>query len=60
MGSWPGPNHLAGSINAVASGSDQDLILLPERDSLDQLMLLQHWSGAVMCPASHDGVSVKG
>jgi hypothetical protein len=21
--------------------------------------LMQHWSGAVMCPASHDGVSVK-
>ena len=20
---------------------------------------MQHWSGAVMCPASHDGVSVK-
>jgi hypothetical protein len=23
------------------------------------LMFLQHWSGAVTCPASHDGVSVK-
>jgi hypothetical protein len=24
------------------------------------LTLMQHWSGAVMCPASHDGFSVKG
>jgi hypothetical protein len=23
------------------------------------LTLMQHWSGAVMCPASHDGFSVK-